>query len=112
MRNKIKVAKYPRVVYAIFVNLERVLDLTTVPASAVLKALRKKCLEANELVPSMELAAHLQKAGVQGLVFPSVVAGGDDNLIVYLANCKAGSLKLENEAELIAQAKLIASRTR
>jgi hypothetical protein len=53
----------------------------------------------------MEVAAHLQKAGVQGLVFPSVVAGGDDNLIVYLANCKAGSLELENEAELIAQAR-------
>jgi hypothetical protein len=88
------------------------LDLTTVPASAVLKRLRKNCLSANELVPSMEVAAHLQKAGVQGLVFLSVVAGGDDNLIVYLANCKAGSLKLENEAELIAQAKLIASRTR
>jgi hypothetical protein len=77
-----------------------------------LPRLRKNCLSANELVPSMEVAAHLQKAGVQGLVFPSVVAGGDDNLIVYLANCKAGSLKLENEAELIAQAKLIASRTR
>ena len=88
------------------------MDLTTVPVSAVLKALREKCLSANELVPSMELAAHLQKAGVQGLVFPSVVPGGDDNLIVYLTNCKAGSLKLENEAELIAQAKLIASRTR
>jgi len=76
---------------------------TTVPASAVLKGLRKKCLSANEVVPGMELAARLQKAGVQGLVFPSVVPGGDDNLIVYLANCKAGSLKLENEAELIAQ---------
>ena len=109
---QITVAKYPRVIYAVSINLERVLDLTPVPASAVLKGLRKKCLSANELVPSMELAAHLQKAGVQGLVFPSVVAGGDDNLIIYLANCKAGSLKLENEAELIAQAKLIASRTR
>jgi len=35
----------------------------------------------------MELAEHLQKTGVQGLVFPSVVEGGDDNLVVYLANC-------------------------
>jgi RES domain-containing protein len=109
---QITIAKYPRVVYAVSVKLERVLDLTTVPVSAVLKALRKKCLSANELMPSMELAAHLQKSGVQGLVFPSVVPGADDNLIVYLANCKAGSLKLENEAELVAQAKLIASRPR
>jgi hypothetical protein len=67
------------------------LDLTTVTVCAVLKALRKKCLSANELVPAWNFAAHLQKAGVQGLVFPSVVAGGDDNLIVYLANCKVGS---------------------
>ena len=88
------------------------LDLTAVPASPVLKSLRKKCLAPNDLAASMELADQLQKAGIQGLVFPSVVAGGDDNLIVYLANCKPGSLQLENEAELIAQAKLISSRTR
>jgi RES domain-containing protein len=110
--SQITLSKYPRVVYAVSVKLKRVLDLTVVPASPVLKALRKKCLSANDLAASMELAEHLQKAGVQGLVFPSVVAGGDDNLVVYLANCKPGSLKLENEAELIAQAKLISSRTR
>lgn len=87
-------------------------DLTAVPASAVLKSLSKICLAPNDLAASMELVEHLQKAGVQGLVFPSVAAGGDDNLVVYIANCKPGSLKLENEAELIAQAKLISSRTR
>jgi RES domain-containing protein len=110
--SQITLSKYPRVVYAVSVKLKRVLDLTAIPTSPVLKSLRKKCLAPNELAASMELADHLQKAGIQGLVFPSVVAGGDDNLVVYLANCKPGSLKLENEAELIAQAKLISSRTR
>jgi RES domain-containing protein len=110
--SQITLSKYPRVVYAVAVKLKRVLDLTAVPTLPALKSLRKKCLAPNDLGASMELAEQLQKAGIQGLVFPSVVAGGDDNLVVYLANCRPGSLKLENEAELIAQAKLISSRTR
>jgi RES domain-containing protein len=110
--SQITLSKYPRVVYAVSVKLKRVLDLTAVHASPVLESLRKQCLAPNDLAVSMELADHLQEAGIQGLIFPSVVAGGDDNLVVYLANCKPGSLKLENEAELIAQAKLISSRTR
>ena len=34
----------------------------------------------------MELAEELISAGIEGLLFPSVV-GGDDNLVVYRVNC-------------------------
>jgi RES domain-containing protein len=67
---QITVAKNPRVVYAVSVNLERVLDLTTVTVCAVLKALRKKCLSANELVPSMELCRASSKGRCPGFDVP------------------------------------------
>jgi RES domain-containing protein len=67
--SQITLLKYPRVFYAVSVKLKRVLDLTAVPASPVLKSLRKKCLAPNDLAASMELAGHLQEAGIQGLIF-------------------------------------------
>ena len=41
--------------------------------------------------------------------FPSVV-GGDDNLVVYRANCGRRALKLQNEQQVIDQAKRIAAK--
>jgi hypothetical protein len=36
--------------------------------------------------------------------------GGDDNLIVYLANCSPKTLALKNEQQIIDQAKRIAAK--
>jgi hypothetical protein len=58
----------------------------------------------------MELARKLEWKGIQGLVFTSVVPGGDDNLVVYLANCAANALTIQNEREMIAQAKRMAAK--
>jgi hypothetical protein len=57
----------------------------------------------------MELARELIAAGIQGLVFPSVV-GGDDNLIVYRANCGRKALSIQNEREVIDQIRRIVGR--
>ena len=57
----------------------------------------------------MELARELIAAGIEGLVFPSVV-GGNDNLIVYPANCGRRVLSLQNEREVIDQVRRIAGR--
>jgi hypothetical protein len=57
----------------------------------------------------MDLARELEAQGIQGLLFPSVV-GGDDNLIIYRANCGRKALILQNEREVIDQAKQIAAR--
>jgi hypothetical protein len=57
----------------------------------------------------MELARELISAGIEGLVFPSV-AGGDDNLVVYLVNCGRKALSLKNEREVIDQVRRIAGK--
>jgi hypothetical protein len=71
---------------------------------------RKACLEKNDLAASIDVAAQIEKVGIQGLIFPSVVKGGDGNLIVYLSNCVPGALQIQNEDEFIREARKIVSR--
>ena len=106
---QISINKYPRVVYAVAVDLKKALDLSTLASSQAAEAVRTACLEKRDLRPSMDLARELISAGIQGLVFPSVV-GGDDNLIVYRANCGRKALSIQNEREVIDQVQWIAGR--
>ena len=106
---QISINKYPRVVYAVAVDLKKALDLSTLASSQAAEAVRTACLEKRDLRPSMDLARELISAGIQGLVFPSVV-GGDDNLIVYRANCGRKALSIQNEREVIDQVQRIAGR--
>jgi RES domain-containing protein len=106
---QINTDRYPRVVYAVVVDLKKVLDLSDLGLSQTGEALRTACLAKNDLGPSMDLARELEAQGIQGLLFPSVV-GGDDNLIIYRANCGRKALILQNEREVIDQAKQIATR--
>jgi hypothetical protein len=46
----------------------------------------------------------------ESLPYPSVVKGGDDNLIVYLANCIPGSVRIQNEDEFIEEMTKIVAR--
>jgi RES domain-containing protein len=100
--------KYPRVVYAVAVNLKRTLDLSALGSSQTANAIRAACLAEHDLADSMDLARELETTGIQGLLFPSVV-GGDRNLVVYLANCSRKMLVLKNEQQVIDQAKRIAA---
>ena len=106
---QISIEKYPRVVYAVAVDLKRALDLSTLGSSQAAEAVRATSLDKNDLRPSMELARELIAAGIEGLVFPSVVGGGD-NLIVYRANCGLKALTLKNEREVLEQVRRIAGR--
>lgn len=108
---QISTDKYPRVVYAVAVNLKRALDLSALGSSLTANAIRTACLAKNDLATSMELARDLEAKGIQGLLFPSVV-GGDDNLVIYLANCSPKMLALKNERLVIDQAKRIAAKHR
>jgi RES domain-containing protein len=108
---QIRADKYPRVVYAVAVNLKRTLDLSALGSSQTANAIRTACLAKTDLATSMELARELEARSIQGLLFPSVV-GGDDNLIIYLANCSAKMLALKNEQQVIDQAKSIAAKHR
>lgn len=106
---QISIDKYPRVVYAVAVDLKKALDLSTLGSSQAAEAVRTACLVRDDLRPSMNLARELISVGIQGLVFPSTV-GGDDNLIVYRANCGRRALSLQNEREVIDQVRRIAGR--
>jgi RES domain-containing protein len=108
----ISTAKYPRIVFAVTTKLQRVLRLEDLGLSGPGGDVRRACLEENDLSASVRVATLLEKAGIQGIIFPSVVKGGDDNLIVYVANCGAGALHIQNECEFIEQAKKIAVKPR
>jgi hypothetical protein len=106
---EICVEKYPRVVYAVAVDLKKALNLSTLGSSQVAEAVRAACLDKDDLTASMALARELISAEIQGLVFPSAV-GGDDNLVLYRVNCGRKALSLKNEREVIDQLRQIASR--
>lgn len=108
---QISTEKYPRVVYAVEVDLKKTLNLSTLGSSQAAKAARAACLDKDDLSASMELARELISARVEGLLFPSVV-GGDDNLVVFRVNCGRRSLSLKNKEEVIDQARRIAGRHR
>jgi RES domain-containing protein len=105
----ISTAKYPRLVFAVTTNLQRVLRLEDLGLSGPGGDVRKACLEENDLSASVHVATLLEKAGIQGIIFPSVVKGGNDNLIVYVANCEANALQIQNEDEFIQDAKKMVS---
>ncbi len=108
----INTAKYPRIVHAVVVSLGRVLRLRDLSSTKEGLAIRKLCLDEDDLAASMEVAAKIEHAGVQGWVFPSVVRGGDDNLVVFCKNYASGAVRIENEDEFIAETKRIAEKRR
>lgn len=101
--------KYPRVVFAVAANLKRVLDLSELGNSRSGAAVRKACLAEGDLSVSIEVGSILAAEGIQGLLFPSVVCG-DNNLIIYRANCDRKAMILQNEREVVEKAKEIAAK--
>lgn len=107
---QISTAKYPRIVFAVAAKLQRVLRLDDLGSSGPGGAVRQACLEKNDLAASVDVATQVEKAGIQGLIFPSVVKGGDDNLIVYVTNCEPDALQIQNEDEFIQEAKKMVTK--
>lgn len=103
----ISVDKYPRIVFGVEVDLERVLNLSKRSMPKSLHALPDLCLDEDSLDSSMELGRELVRRSIQALRFPSVVARGS-NLVLYKENCLPTSLKLVNVSELLAKIKAIA----
>jgi hypothetical protein len=98
------------------VNLERGLDLSAGPIPDELKDRVDRALSPGSLANSMEFAAVLITAKIQGLVFPSVV-GGTENLVDYVDHCCNDALTLYNADNLVAnprreQTTLIAAKMR
>jgi RES domain-containing protein len=97
--SQITLDKYPRIVFAVNVTLQKVLTWLRKPRSVALIEIRESCLALDDLTRSQELGQALLAAGVQGIIFPSVVGTGR-NLIVYRENCRPSSLALHNADQM------------
>jgi hypothetical protein len=61
---QISTGKYPRVVYAVAVDLQKTLNLSDLGISQAGKAVVKTCLALDSLEPSTDLARELQAEGI------------------------------------------------
>ncbi|HWZ44080.1 MAG TPA: RES family NAD+ phosphorylase [Candidatus Saccharimonadales bacterium] len=97
--SQISLDKYPRVVFALDVELDRVVSLVRRPRNPELASIREKSLE-NDLRYSQSVGQFLANAGIQGLLFKSTVAAGS-NLLIFLDNCIPGQLKIRRLDEMM-----------
>ena len=98
-RSQISLDKYPRVVYAIDIHLDRVVKLVRKPRNPVLASIWTKSFE-SDITYSQEIGPSLVHAGIEGLLFKSII-GKSMNLIVFLDNCHPGQLQVRQFNETI-----------
>ena len=99
-RAQIDIEEYPRLTYVITVKTRRSIDLAAnLPPE--LAAVIRRCLRHGQYSASQELATIWIGQGIDSVVFPSATAVGR-NVVVYLANAKAGSVTILNREEILA----------
>lgn len=106
--SQISLDKYPRVVFAVDVELERVLSLVRKPRNSALAAIRDACLD-DDLSYSQDVGQFLANSGVQGLLYKSLVGPGV-NLLVFLENCGPGQLTVRKLDETVDTLRQIVSK--
>jgi RES domain-containing protein len=89
----IKPDAYPRISYTIRCSLERVVSMAGMPKA--LDPLRGPLMD-DDLSVSQQLGSMLLLNKVQGLLAPSATDYPGNNLVVYLDNCLASSVAIEN----------------
>lgn len=105
--SQISLDKYPRVIYAVDVRLDRVVKLTRKPRNPILASIWTKSLDA-DITYSQEVGPLLAGAGIQGLLFKSTIRK-HMNLIVFLDNCDQAQLQVLHLHETIDTFKHIVS---
>ena len=103
--SQISLDKYPRIVFAVDVELERVVSLVRKPRNASLASIRKNSLD-DDPAFSQDVGKFLVNAGVQGLLFKSRVGSGV-NLLIFPDNCAPDQLKVQKLDETIETLKKI-----
>jgi RES domain-containing protein len=96
--SQITLDKYPRVVFAVDVELERVVSLIQKTRNPALASIRANSLD-DDLRYSQGVGQFLADTGVQGLLFKSSV-GTNVNLLVFLDNCGPDQLKVRKLDEI------------
>lgn len=105
--SQITLDKYPRVIYAVEVALDRVATLARKPRDPVLASIRTRSTH-EDIGYSQEVGPFLASAGIQALLFKSTV-GNSRNLIVFLNNCGPGQLRVLDVNETLDTFKQITS---
>lgn len=96
--SQITLDKYPRVVFAVDVELERVVSIVQKTRNPALASIRTNSL-GDDLSYSQNVGQFLADAGVQGLLFKSSV-GTNVNLLIFLDNCRTDQLKVRKLKEI------------
>jgi RES domain-containing protein len=96
--SQISLDKYPRIIFAVDVELERVVSLVQKARNPDLASIRANSLD-DDLSYSQDVGQFLADAGVQGLLFKSSV-GTNINLLIFLNNCGADQLKVRELDEI------------
>jgi len=99
-RAQIEIKEYPRLTYVITVKTHRSIDLAT-DLPSELAAVVRRCLREHQYSISQELAAIWIGQGIDSVVFPPATGVGR-NLVVYLTNAGAGSVRIRNRNEILA----------
>ena len=94
--------KYPRVTFRIDLRLDRHITFGERGQRKDLKAIRRQCLEVDNLAASQVVGRYLASLGVQAILYPSV-AGAGNNAVVFIENTLPGQVVLFNRAEVLAQ---------
>jgi RES domain-containing protein len=97
--SQISLDKYPRVVYAVDVHVDRVVKLIRKPRNPVLASIWTKSME-SDIAYSQGIGRFLAHVGIQGLLFKSTI-GKSTNLIVFLNNCHPTQLQVRQLTEII-----------
>jgi RES domain-containing protein len=96
--SQITLDKYPRIIFAVDVELERVVSLVQKIRNPDLASIRANSLD-DDLSYSQDVGQFLADAGVQGLLFKSSV-GTSANLLIFLDNCVPDQLKVRKLDEI------------
>ena len=97
--SQISLDKYPRIVFAVDVKLQRVASLIRKPQNASLASIRDRSF-ADDLSYSQEVGRFIAKNGIQGLLFKSATGPGT-NLLIFLDNCTPDQLTIRKLGEMM-----------
>lgn len=104
--SQITLDKYPRVIFAIDVKLERVVSLVRKPRNPTLSMIRTNSFQ-DDLGYSQEVGQFVASHAIQGLLFKRAIGTGF-NLVIFLDNCTSGQISVRKLDETIETFKKIA----
>lgn len=96
---QITLEKYPRITFAVEIQLDCCVSLVEKERSARMERLRRRTLLPENLTASQEVGRALLDLKIQAILFPSVISAGT-NLVVFVDQCPNGWCRIVNEERL------------